>query len=946
MLQSMRGRGLVGLVCMLAASSHALAGTTVFSETWNPATAGVLSSGPLAADNNWTVANGANVGTVRITDLGSGEKVYEHITAGSGGSAPVTDSVLTYTVPGANQVNLSNGGLRFQFEVTQPLASPGSNGNRHTGILVKAATGSKDGFAVRFANRSDNCRLEWGSVNNDAAPSYIATPISGPAAIAAKKLRVTVSIIPGSTDTKVNYQVANLTDANAFIAAGTQQLAFLPDANTIVDLAQVFARQNTLAQMDNHSVFFDVAPSITLNGSSSLVVVTGDPYVELGATATDTEDGNLTGSIVTSGTVNTAVPGTYPLNYEITDSFGNKRSVSRSVVVSTRPVISLLGTSPITVPLGSVYADAGATATDAEDGNLTGSIATVNPVNTSTVGTYTVTYNVSDSSGLAATQVARTVDVTDQTAPNAVTITPGTTGPTNASTVSFTVDFDEAVQDFNNASDVVIAHTGTANTGVSISGGPQNYTVDITGISGNGTFTLAISTSSDVADLAANALASSVTSAAVSIDTLAPTPSLNSTAPATVGGAFTVEVSTGEPTTDFDGSDLTVSNGAISDFAGSGDTYSFTLTPSASPVSVQINAARYVDAAGNSNLASSVLSRTFDATLPTVVSIVPVSPISGPTNVDSIVFTVTFDEAVQNVNDGTDFVVGTTGSVNTGTATVSTVSATEYTATVPGITGDGTLTLQANTASDIRDLSNNPLSASIVSAVITLDNTNPSVLLTSLAPNPTNGPFSVSVSLGESVTTFGSASVSLTNATLSNFAGSGDAYSFTLTAVADGPVSAVVSDLEFSDTAGNPNDASNVFNIVVDTTDPTFTDITAVPSTASAGDEVTITFSTTDTIAGDPEVTVNGNLATRAAKAAFTYTYTVGANDPIGPATIQIDGFDTAGNVGSSSDNTALVIESLEPEVPAANGFTLGIAAVLVALAGAGLLNARTRRDS
>ena len=63
------------------------------------------------------------------------------------------------------------------------------------------------------------------------------------------------------------------------------------------------------------------------------------------------------------------------------------------------------------------YVDAGATAADIYDGDLTGDIATVNPVDNETVGVYTITYNVSDSSGNEADQMTRTVNVVDTTAP-------------------------------------------------------------------------------------------------------------------------------------------------------------------------------------------------------------------------------------------------------------------------------------------------------------------------------------------------------------------------------------------------------------------------------------------------------------------------------------------------------------------------------------------------
>jgi hypothetical protein len=66
----------------------------------------------------------------------------------------------------------------------------------------------------------------------------------------------------------------------------------------------------------------------------------------------------------------------------------------------------------MSVVVGSTtYSDAGATATDNIDGNITANIVTVNPVNVNATGTYTVTYNVSDASGNPSVQVTRTVNV-------------------------------------------------------------------------------------------------------------------------------------------------------------------------------------------------------------------------------------------------------------------------------------------------------------------------------------------------------------------------------------------------------------------------------------------------------------------------------------------------------------------------------------------------------
>ena len=88
---------------------------------------------------------------------------------------------------------------------------------------------------------------------------------------------------------------------------------------------------------------------------------------------------------------------------------------------TTGPVISLSGDSTVTLTLGENYSEPGATATDETDGDVTADIVIGgDSVDTSTIGTYTITYNVSDTSGNAATEVTRTVVVqasTDTTGP-------------------------------------------------------------------------------------------------------------------------------------------------------------------------------------------------------------------------------------------------------------------------------------------------------------------------------------------------------------------------------------------------------------------------------------------------------------------------------------------------------------------------------------------------
>ncbi|MBN1236946.1 MAG: VCBS repeat-containing protein, partial [Gammaproteobacteria bacterium] len=74
------------------------------------------------------------------------------------------------------------------------------------------------------------------------------------------------------------------------------------------------------------------------------------------------------------------------------------------------PQLTLNGEPTVTVTVGDEYADAGASATDDLDGDLTEQIVVDNPVDTDVIGTYTVTYSVVDSAGNRAT-LTRTVEV-------------------------------------------------------------------------------------------------------------------------------------------------------------------------------------------------------------------------------------------------------------------------------------------------------------------------------------------------------------------------------------------------------------------------------------------------------------------------------------------------------------------------------------------------------
>lgn len=157
--------------------------------------------------------------------------------------------------------------------------------------------------------------------------------------------------------------------------------------------------------------------ALPASGATTLVAA-GSTYADPGFAATDNYDGDITGRVVTTSTVNTSQLGTYSVTYNVTDSSGNSaKPVSRTVKVADwqKPVISLLGDATLTLAKDSSFVDPGATAQDNYDGDISAKIVRTGSVNTAVPGSYSVKYNVSDSSGNAAAAVVRTVMVVSDT---------------------------------------------------------------------------------------------------------------------------------------------------------------------------------------------------------------------------------------------------------------------------------------------------------------------------------------------------------------------------------------------------------------------------------------------------------------------------------------------------------------------------------------------------
>ncbi|HDP35459.1 MAG TPA: DUF5011 domain-containing protein, partial [Candidatus Hydrogenedentes bacterium] len=181
------------------------------------------------------------------------------------------------------------------------------------------------------------------------------------------------------------------------------------------------ASSNPAAEITRTVNVIDTTPPvITLLGGAVADVDCGFVYTDAGATASDACDGDLTAAITVDNPVDTAVPGTYIVRYNVSDAASNaavEETRTVNVADTTPPIITMFGAASVDIQCGSTYVDPGAGASDACDGDISAAIITVNNVNTDALGTYTVTYDVSDAASNGAEQKVRTVNVIDTKAP-------------------------------------------------------------------------------------------------------------------------------------------------------------------------------------------------------------------------------------------------------------------------------------------------------------------------------------------------------------------------------------------------------------------------------------------------------------------------------------------------------------------------------------------------
>ena len=340
----------------------------------------------------------------------------------------------------------------------------------------------------------------------------------------------------------------------------------------------------------------------------------------------------------------------------------------------------------------------------------------------------------------------------DTVQPRVVAITPTTSGPTSATSIGYTVQFDKPVAGFV-AADLIAGGAGVNSTGAQVFGNDWDttYSVQITGVSGNGCLGLHIRTGdqgSALHDQAGNKLYSSVTSSCVTIDNTGPI--ANNIFPSSAyiqGGTLPFTVFFNDSVKQFDApNDLVITTFGTVTYAGTsiqgaGQLWTVFVAgiSGEGTLTLAVNTKSNVCDLSNNGLISSVTSApvvNVDITRPRVPSIGITS--ANPTNSTTASFSVHFSEYVKNFTDTADLSFAETQSASHAAATILGVGTPilggyqDYTVNLTGVQGTGTISLAVNTVSDVKDLAGNSLDSSATSQLLVVDNTPPTVTVTPL----------------------------------------------------------------------------------------------------------------------------------------------------------------------------------------------------------------------
>ena len=217
----------------------------------------------------------------------------------------------------------------------------------------------------------------------------------------------TTGSITFESGAQLSLNIASPTSASYTLVTADGGITGTPALETPID-GYGLVIEGTSLKLKQTSTSDTTPPVITVVGANSVTVAQGSVYTDAGAT---TDDGSaVTANIPTSIT---STVGSKTVTYDSVDASGNNATQkTRTVIVTdqTVPVLALNGANPLSVSWGGAFTDPGASFTDNVDASKT--VYSLDTVDTSRVGSTTLTYSAVDAGGNAAVNVTRTVTVT------------------------------------------------------------------------------------------------------------------------------------------------------------------------------------------------------------------------------------------------------------------------------------------------------------------------------------------------------------------------------------------------------------------------------------------------------------------------------------------------------------------------------------------------------
>ena len=481
-----------------------------------------------------------------------------------------------------------------------------------------------------------------------------------------------------------------------------------------------------------------------------------------------------------------------------------------------------------------------------------------------------------------------------------------------------TITFSEAVTGFTNA-DLSVAN-GTLSA-VSSSDGGLTWTATFTPTLGvRDTSNLIILDNTGVSDAAGNTGTGTTNSTNYAIDTQVPTATIVvADTSLSIGETSQVTITFNEAVSGFDNSDLTISNGTLSNVSSSdgGVTWTATFTPSASISDtsnlITLDNTGVVNVSGNAGVGTTDSNNyAVDTVRPTATIVVADTAIAAG---ETSLVTITFNEAVTGFTDADLSVAnGTLSGLSssdggiTWTATFTPTSGVTDTSNVITLANSGVADLAGNAGSGTTDSNNYSVDSQRPTATIVLSDS-------VLKPGETA---QVTITFSEAVTGFSNADLSVANGTLSAVSSSDGGLTWTATftptlGVTDTSNLITLDNTGVSDAAGNTGTGTtDSANYAVETQVPTAT-IVVADSALRIGEtsQVTITFSEAVSGFDNSDLTIsNGtlsNVSSTDGGVTWTATFTPSASIT---DTSNLISLDTSGVVNASGNSGVGVVDS------------------------------------